>query len=92
MSLGSPELSGTRIQYVVHNPLQREQMDALRTEILVHLKTTLRNAQLEFHLVMKEQELQEKKAFLSDRDRYDMMVEKNPALDRLRQALDLDLG
>ena len=92
MSLGSPELSGTRVQYVVHNPLQREQMDALRTEILVHLKTTLRNAQLEFHLVMKEQELQEKKAFLSDRDRYDMMVEKNPALDRLRQALDLDLG
>ena len=92
MSLGSPELSGTRVQYVVHNPLQREQMDALRTEILVHLKTTLRNAQLEFHLVVKEQELQEKKAFLSDRDRYDMMVEKNPALDRLRQALDLDLG
>ena len=32
------------------------------------------------------------KVFLSDRDRYDLMVEKNPALDVLRKALDLDLG
>jgi hypothetical protein len=29
---------------------------------------------------------------LSDRDRYDLMVQKNPVLDALRQALDLDLG
>jgi hypothetical protein len=41
---------------------------------------------------MKETPADEKKAFLSDRERYDMMVEKNPQLDKLRQALDLDLG
>ena len=92
MSLGDPELRRMQVVYGVNNPLQREQMDGLRTEILVHLKTTLKNAALELHLEMKEQAMEEKKAFLSDKDRYDMMVEKNPALDKLRKALDLDLG
>lgn len=92
MSLGAPELRGSQVVYAVNNPLQREQMDGLRTEVLVHLKTELKNAQLELHLEMKEQAMEEKKAFLSDKDRYDMMVEKNPALDKLRKALDLDLG
>jgi DNA polymerase-3 subunit gamma/tau len=92
MSLGVPELRGSQVVYAVNNPLQREQMDGLRTEVLVYLKTELKNAQLELHLEMKEQAMEEKKAFLSDKDRYDMMVEKNPALDKLRKALDLDLG
>ena len=92
MSIGDPELRGLQVVYTVNNPLQREQMDGLRTEVLVHLKTELQNASLELHLDMKEQAMEEKKAFLSDKDRYDMMVEKNPALDKLRRALDLDLG
>ncbi len=92
MSLGVPELRGSQVVYAVNNPLQREQMDGLRTEVLVYLKTALKNAQLELHLEMKEQAMEEKKAFLSDKDRYDLMVEKNPALDKLRKALDLDLG
>ena len=92
MSLGDPELHGNRIVYAVNNPLQREQMDALRTEVLIHLKTSLRNANMELHVEMKEQTMDEKKAFLSDKDRYELMVEKNPSLDRLRKALDLDLG
>ena len=92
MSLGGPELRGNKVVYVVNNPLQREQMDGLRTEVLVHLKQELKNASLELHLDMKEQALEERKAFLSDKDRYDLMVEKNPALDKLRKALDLDLS
>ena len=92
MSLGIPELRGRQVVYAVNNPLQREQMDGLRTEILIHLKSELRNAQLELHVEMEEQNREEKKAFLSDKDRYNLMVEKNPALDKLRIALDLDLG
>lgn len=92
MSLGIPELRGRQVVYAVNNPLQREQMDGLRTEILIHLKSELRNAQLELHVEMEEQNREEKKAFLSDKDRYNLMVEKNPALDKLRKALDLDLG
>ena len=92
MSIGDPELRGQQVVYTVNNPLQREQMDGLRTEVLIHLKTTLKNADLELHLEMREQALEERKAFLSDKDRYDLMVEKNPALDKLRKALDLDLG
>ena len=92
MSIGDPELRGLQVVYTVNNPLQREQMDGLRTEVLIHLKTNLKNAGLELHLEMREQALEERKAFLSDKDRYDLMVEKNPALDKLRKALDLDLG
>ena len=92
MSIGDPELRGQQVVYTVNNPLQREQMDGLRTEVLIHLKTNLKNAGLELHLEMREQALEERKAFLSDKDRYDLMVEKNPVLDKLRKALDLDLG
>ena len=92
MSIGNPELRGQQVVYTVNNPLQHEQMDGLRTEVLIFLKTNLKNAGLELHLEMREQALEERKAFLSDKDRYDLMVEKNPALDKLRKALDLDLG
>ena len=92
LAANQPELDGLVVNFPVNNPLQKEQMDGLRTELLMHLKTELRNASLELHLVLKEQDLEERKVFLSDRDRYDLMVEKNPALDVLRKALDLDLG
>ena len=92
MSLGNPKLDGNRVIYAVNNPLQSEQMGGLRTEVLMHLKKELKNASLELHINIIEQSVEEKKAFLSDKDRYDMMVEKNPALETLRKALDLDLG
>jgi hypothetical protein len=41
---------------------------------------------------MREQPMEEKKAFLSDKDRYELMAEKNPSLEKLRKALDLDLA
>ena len=92
MAQEKPSLQGLVVTFPVHNPLQREQVDDLKTEMLVHLKTTLKNAGLQLKVEMKETPADEKKAFLSDRERYDMMVEKNPQLDKLRQALDLDLG
>lgn len=87
-----PSLLGLVVTFPVHNPLQQEQVDNLKTEMLVHLKTTLKNAELQLQVAMKEMPAEEKKAFLSDRERYDLMVEKNPHLDKLRLALDLDLG
>ena len=92
MAKEQPTLQGLVVTFPVHNPLQREQVDDLKAEMLVHLKTTLKNAGLQLQVEMKEMPNEEKKVFLSDRDRYDMMVEKNPQLDKLRQALDLDLG
>ena len=92
MAQEKPSLQGLVVTFPVHNPLQREQVDELKTEMLVHLKTTLKNAGLQLKVEMKETPADEKMAFLSDRERYDMMVEKNPQLDKLRQALDLDLG
>ena len=92
MAQEQPTLQGLVVTFPVHNPLQREQANDLKTEMLVHLKTTLKNAGLQLQVEMKETPADEKKAFLSDRERYDMMVEKNPQLDKLRQALDLDLG
>jgi DNA polymerase-3 subunit gamma/tau len=92
MTAHEPKLEGHKVSFVVNNPLQREQMDGLRTEVLIHLKTSMQNAQLELSLAMREQPMEQKKAFLSDKDRYDLMAEKNPALEKLRKALDLDLA
>ena len=92
LTLRKPTLQGLVVDFEVGNSLQREQMDSLRTDVLVHLKSQLKNAKLELQIHVVEQDLEDCKAFLSDRDRYDLMVQKNPALDALRQALDLDLG
>ncbi|MDA0729395.1 MAG: DNA polymerase III subunit gamma/tau [Bacteroidetes bacterium] len=92
MAAHLPVLEGLEVRFDVGNPLQREQMDSLRTEVLTALKTELRNASLSLKIEVAEQPLESRKAFLSDRERYDLMVEKNPALDALRKALDLDLG
>ncbi len=92
MAAHRPVLDGLEVRFDVANLLQREQMDALRTEVLTALKTELRNASLSLQIVVAEQSAESRKAFLSDRERYEMMVEKNPALDSLRKALDLDLG
>ena len=92
MTLRKPKLQGLVVDFEVGNSLQREQMDSLRTDVLVHLKSQLKNAKLELQIHVVEQDLEDRKAYLSDRDRYDLMVQKNPALDALRQALDLDLG
>ena len=60
MSIGDPpELRGLQVVYTVNNPLQREQMDGLRTEVLIHLMTNLKmrgwNA-----LEMREQAFEER--------------------------------
>ncbi len=92
MTLRKPTLKGLVVDFEVGNSLQREQMDSLRTDVLVHLKSQLKNAKLELQIHVVEQDLEDRKAYLSDRERYDLMVQKNPALDALRLALDLDLG
>ena len=52
----------------------------------------LKNDQLQFEVVVQEVEKGDvSQEFMNDRERYDAMVTKNPALDTLRKRLDLDL-
>ncbi|PCJ82373.1 MAG: DNA polymerase III subunit gamma/tau [Bacteroidetes bacterium] len=94
LNMCEPELKGSTVCFRVINALQEVQIDGERTDLLFHLRSSLRNASLELSIEIipvKEGE-EDVKIFLTEKERYANMVEKNPLLDELRKKLDLDLG
>ena len=78
--------------YTVNNPLQREQMDGLRTEVLIYLKTNLKNAAFELHLEMREQASRRAQGVFLGQGPLRFDGGEEPCAGQLRKALDLDLG
>jgi DNA polymerase-3 subunit gamma/tau len=93
LNLCELELKGNVVCFRVINALQEVQLDGERTELLKHLRTSVRNASLELSIevVSNEDSEDDSSMYLSDKERYLKMVEKNPSLDELRKRLDLDL-
>jgi len=74
------------------NKLQVEQIRSSQLDMMQFFSNALKNDQLQFEVVVKEVEKGDvSQEFMNDRERYDAMVMKNPALDTLRKRLDLDL-
>lgn len=88
------ELKGNLVTFHVLNALQEVQLNDERTDLLFHLRKTVKNTLIELSIhILPEAEGQDVvKVFLSDKERYVEMVKKNPSLDALRKKLDLDLG
>ncbi len=83
-------LSGESMQLTVINEVQLEQLADVRPVLLDTLRRTLRNAALELKVEVSQRDEPTVK-YMTDRDRYDAMVEAQPGLDVLRRRLDLDL-
>ena len=87
------ELKGNVVCFRVVNALQEAQLDGERTDLLNHLRKEVRNAALELSIEITESKEGDHNAvtYLSEKERYQKMVEKNPTLEELRKRLDLDL-
>lgn len=78
------------IRFKIHNTVQERDLNEIRTDLMDFLRKTLRNTFLQLQ-VERVQEEEVKKEFLSEREKYNRLVAKNPLLDELRKRLDLDL-
>jgi DNA polymerase-3 subunit gamma/tau len=93
LNLCELELKGNVVCFRVINALQEVQLDGERTDLLNHLRTSVKNASLELSIevVSSKDSEDEDRMYLSEKEKYLKMVEKNPSLDDLRKRLDLDL-
>lgn len=90
MTSEKPVLEGTEIKLLLNNDTMLERIQNWRTELMNHLRMELRNS----HLILKEtvdQQATKVTKQASSKDRYEAMKDKNPALERLRIKMNLDL-
>ena len=79
-----------KIEVVVDNSVLLEQLTAIRPRIEKTMKVGLDNSELQLHLRLARQE--EFKPILNNREIFELLKEKNPALKKLSTALSLERG
>jgi DNA polymerase-3 subunit gamma/tau len=87
------KLEGQQVTIQVLNRLQEEQIRDGLLAISQFIADELENDELklEIHVLASEQS-EISSQFMTDRERYDDMVKKNPRVEELRKRLDLDLN
>ncbi|MBP9080367.1 MAG: DNA polymerase III subunit gamma/tau [Flavobacteriales bacterium] len=86
-----PEITGpASISFTIVNTVQENYMREEKPTLLGHLRRTLGIPALELDVV--KQEATNIRPRYTPKDRFKIMAEKNPALFKLRDDLDLDLG
>ena len=79
-----------RIEVTVDNALIKQEMDDFRGRIVNTLKQSLQNAKITLDIRVAEH--QEQPKILSRREQFELMSKENPAIEKLRQAFDLELA
>ena len=85
-------LEGKTVTCEVKNALQEEQLNSERAGLLFHLRQGVKCAELELSIQLEKSSDDLPKVFFTDKEKYMQMAEKNPALEDLRNRLDLDLA
>ncbi len=78
------------IEVMVENQIQLEQMIAIKGSIIKTLKLYLQNDAITLDLCLNES--QEQVKILTRREQFEQMTEQNPAIEKLRTLLDLELA
>ena len=90
LNSGNPTLSdGHLIEFTLENKVQEELLLHERVDLLNFLRTDLNNFQLELKTIVAEQA--EGKRLYTSTEKYEYMVEKNPAVEEFRKTFNLDL-
>jgi len=79
-----------RIEVTVDNALIKQEIDDFRGRIVNTLKQSLQNAKITLDIRVAEH--QEQAKILSRREQFELMSKENPAIEKLRQAFDLELA
>lgn len=86
-----PALKGPRvIAFAIVNEVQEKYLRDERPELLAHLRRELGDPGLD--LAIEKQEVADLRPRYTPKDRFAIMVERNPALLKLKEELGLDLG
>lgn len=72
----------------LHNPVQESLLETLKSDLLTFLREKLNNSAIQLTGELKPHD--EKKVLYTNRDKFDHLVEKNPALKDLKERLGLD--
>jgi len=79
-----------QIEVTVDNALIKQEMDDFRGRIVNTLKQSLQNMNITLDIRVAEH--QEQVKVLSRREQFELMSKENPAIEKLRQAFDLELA
>ncbi|MCC6837097.1 MAG: DNA polymerase III subunit gamma/tau [Bacteroidia bacterium] len=85
-TLGSDSLT---IEYIINNKAAEEALNEDKTTFLSFLRKELNNYSVSLNIVVAQ--VEEGKNLYTATDRYKHLSEKNPAINKLRQAFDLDI-
>ncbi len=78
------------IEVTVENQIMLDQIQAIRGSVVNTLKLYLHNSEITFNMKMAERNEQVK--VLTRREQFEMMSRQNPAIEKLRALLDLELA
>ena len=82
--------NGTEVWLKLKNVTQEVEIQQEKSAIFSFLKSELRNSNLELKIEMEDIDAQSQRAFTAS-DKFKLMMEKNPALIKLKQQFGLDL-
>ena len=85
-TLGSDSLT---IEYIINNKAAEEALNEDKTTFLSFLRKELNNYSVSLNIIVAQ--VEEGKNLYTATDRYKHLSEKNPAINKLRQAFDLDI-
>jgi DNA polymerase III subunit gamma/tau len=85
-----PKVAGPgRVSFSIVNDVQENYLKSEKPELLGHLRRALENPGLELEVIKEEVKVRPR---FTNKDRFELLAEKNPALRVLRDSVDLDLG
>ncbi|MBR0263863.1 MAG: DNA polymerase III subunit gamma/tau [Prevotella sp.] len=79
-----------KVEVVVDNDLIKQEMEDIHKSITKTLQIYLHNTQLSLDIRIAER--QERVKILTRREQFELLSQKNPAVEKLRQAFDLELA
>jgi DNA polymerase-3 subunit gamma/tau len=85
-----PTIEDNLIRFKVINRIQERDLSECKGALLESLRASLNNVKLQLSIELDEQQ-EVRKEFLTEREKYARMAEKNPLLEELRKRFDLDL-
>lgn len=88
----SPKIYGQQIKIEVANDTMRVEIMQSQGELMAFLKEKLQNTYIELHIDINHTEVEKTKYVYTDKEKYNKLKEINPAIDNLRQKLDLDFS
>ena len=83
------KMSEKLVQFTVQNAMAKERIDGDKTDLMVFLRKELSNYEFQLEVVVSKEE--GATMIYTSADKFKRLAEINPALQKLRQAFDLDI-